>query len=760
MTAGRSRSTVAGSAAFCNNSSPALHTAARRNMNSPESPSWTGAPTPLDEPERLRRLLRLGIGEGQHHEFLDTITALAAATIRSPISLVSLVEENRQFFLARHGLDASSTGRSESFCGHCVALRQPLVVDDAHADARFAGNPLVVGAPHVRAYLGMPLFAGPAQSAIGTLCIIDQQARRWTPEEQSHVARLATLVENYLENLTHRRVWDDSPLALVVLDGDGRCLRGNPAFARLVGRPLAALVEQPLSSCVLPADRGVLQAMLARAVGEREAPTRRELRFVRLGGEIVNGGTSMSPLREVDGQVVVVIRDISLERRMAARSGVVAEVRREFEEPIARSRALARGVADLAGPDRNAALAELDGHLGELAGMLDARIGDIGARVRVESELHASEQRLRSLVESVLGPLLVLDDHGRIVDANSASLAALGHRYDELVGASMRTACAAFTDATCRRWFELADANAGANAEHALPGAHATFRRRNGTELRVELRLMTMDWNGPGRLVVIARDVTAALAREESLTQERDDLEHQMRTSSIALSELRRMETVLKGNLEEKETLLKEIHHRVKNNLQMVASLLTLQMDQMPDERSRTLLAESVRRVRSMALIHQHLYGTVSLERVDLGAYARSLAETLRMTLAPSARLLVDADAVEVSVERAAPAGLLLNELLTNALKYGVDLRAPGAHPAGVDDDLDAWQVRIDLREHNGTISLVVRDRGPGLPDDFTLSGHPSLGLQLVTSLVRQLRGRVHARSDDGAVFQVDFPVG
>jgi hypothetical protein len=151
---------------------------------------WLPAPTPLDEHERLRRLFRLGVGEGQHHEFLDTITALAASIVKSPISVVSLVEENRQFFLSRHGLGADQTGRAESFCGHCVQSHSALVVGDAHADPRFASNPLVTGAPYVRAYFGVPLFAGLAQSAIGTLCVIDQAPRVWTTEQQGNIARL------------------------------------------------------------------------------------------------------------------------------------------------------------------------------------------------------------------------------------------------------------------------------------------------------------------------------------------------------------------------------------------------------------------------------------------------------------------------------------------------------------------------------------------------------------------------------------------
>jgi PAS domain S-box-containing protein len=721
-------------------------------MFTDDARTWLAAPAPLDEHERLRRLFRLGIGEGQHHEFLDTITALAASLVKSPISVVSLVEENRQFFLSRHGLAADSTGRAESFCGHCVTNQSALVVNDAHRDPRFAANPLVVGAPHVRAYLGVPLFSGPAQSAVGTLCVIDQSARTWTTDQQATIVRLGVLVENYLDGLAYRRAWDDAPLALVVLDAEGRCLRANPAFARLVGRPLQSVVEQPLASCVLPADRQVLQAMLSQAAGNRGSPTRRELRYVRLSGEVVNGGTSMSPLLEVDGQVICIIRDISLERRTAARSGVVAEVRRELGDPLARARALTQAARASASADGASALDGVDAILGEFGDLLDARIGDISARVRVEAELHASEQRLRSIVEHVVGPLLVIDDRGRIVDANATALSDLGWKYEQLVGSSMRVVHPTFSDAVCRRWFEIAERRAAPDAHAA--DSEATFVRRDGDEVRVELRVMTMDWNGPGRLVLIARDVSAAVAREAVLVQERDDLESQVKTGILALSELQRIEGALKGSLEEKETLLKEIHHRVKNNLQMVSSLLTLQMDQMPDERSRELLADSVRRVRSMALIHQHLYGSVSLERIDLASYATNLAETLRMTLAPSARLRFTASGdehIEVAVDRAMPVCLILNELLTNALKYGV----AASDRSGAD-----WDVTIELIGQPRTAHLIVRDRGPGLSPDFKLSDHPSLGLQLVTTLTRQLRGKVSARNDGGAVFEVEFPLG
>ncbi len=701
------------------------------------------------------------MGAGPRHDTLDQIASLAAGMLAAPVALVTLVERDRQLFLAGHGLDATETGRAESFCGHCITSQSPLRVADSIEDPRFAMNPLVLGPPHVRSYLGIPLFAGPAQSAIGTLCAIDSRPRAWSPEEEQRLRMLAALAERYLDDVGVRRAWESSPLSMLTLDGTGRCVRANPAFSRMLGHPSHAALDGPLAAHVIAADRGVLSAMIRHVVTHRESPTRRELRFVRLNGEIVHGGTSMAPELDHPDHVVCVIRDISLERRSTAQSGVVAQVRSELGLPLARARSLARALAvggsDAQG-DRPASEPSPDApllrQLDEFDAILDARLGDISARARAEEELHASEQRLRAVMEHVLGPLLVIDDRGRIVDANRAAMDELGWPYEELVGASLRRVFPAFSDEACRRWFDERAERAG--GELATGSRDAQFVRRDGTARTFELRMLAMEWNGPGRMVLLLRDVTAAQAREATLVRERDDLEVRVRTGNEALTALQKVERALESSLEEKETLLKEIHHRVKNNLQMVSSLLTLQMDQMPDERARELLVDSVRRVRSMALIHQHLYGTASLERIDLGTYARDLAESLRAALSPNTALRVDADSVEVRVELAAPVCLILNELITNALKYG---GRPADRAASLPKDApDATaDVLVEVRVEGNRVTVRVRDRGPGLPHGFDFKRGNSLGLQLVTTLTRQIRGRIAARSEGGAVFELEF---
>jgi two-component sensor histidine kinase len=229
-----------------------------------------------------------------------------------------------------------------------------------------------------------------------------------------------------------------------------------------------------------------------------------------------------------------------------------------------------------------------------------------------------------------------------------------------------------------------------------------------------------------------------------------------LQTVQLQQQALARAQESILRSLKEKETLLKEIHHRVKNNLQIVASLLRLQGEKMPSAEARNLIDESVQRVQSMALIHQHLYGVDSLDRVDLGDYARVLAESLRSLLAPSVRLQVDATSSIVTLHEAIPCGLILNELLTNAFKYGVQKPGTSNHKA---PDASAFDVRVEIGRVDDVVRLAVLDAGPGLSPDVDLQKASSIGLQLIRLLTRQLRGTLSYSATDGSRFVVTFAV-
>jgi PAS domain S-box-containing protein len=163
----------------------------------PENLAWAAAAIPADEGERLAALRGLEILDTAPTEAFDTVTQLAASTLRVPIVLVSLVDENRQWFKSRVGLEAAQTGREESFCAHAVFDRRPLIVRDASRDPRFAGNPLVAGPLHFRAYMGVPLFTA-SGCALGALCAIDVEPREFSDTDLATLRGFAAIVEEFL----------------------------------------------------------------------------------------------------------------------------------------------------------------------------------------------------------------------------------------------------------------------------------------------------------------------------------------------------------------------------------------------------------------------------------------------------------------------------------------------------------------------------------------------------------------------------------
>lgn len=157
-------------------------------------------PTPDNERERLGALRALLLLDTPPEERFDRIVQFAAREFDVPIALISLVDENRQWFKSRVGLDACETSREVSFCGHALSMDAPLVIEDALLDERFADNPLVTGPPHIRFYAGAPLRL-PSGLVVGTLCLIDQVPRRLDDIDLGILGSLRTLV---VEELTAR----------------------------------------------------------------------------------------------------------------------------------------------------------------------------------------------------------------------------------------------------------------------------------------------------------------------------------------------------------------------------------------------------------------------------------------------------------------------------------------------------------------------------------------------------------------------------
>jgi PAS domain S-box-containing protein len=234
------------------------------------------------------------------------------------------------------------------------------------------------------------------------------------------------------------------------------------------------------------------------------------------------------------------------------------------------------------------------------------------------------------------------------------------------------------------------------------------------------------------------------------LVPERDDSGRVagLYAASLDITERFEQRRRLDAALKERETLLREVYHRVKNNLQVIQSLLRLQRRNLSDGAAREALDESASRVRAMALVHERLYQSHSLEAVSLQEYTQELLQYLSETTGAAARgvrLQADVVAFEARIEAAIPYGLLVNELVSNSLKHGFAAGAGGT-------------VQLTVERAGKGLRLTLRDDGVGFPAGFTLGADASMGLQLASSLAAQLGGQLTARNADGAVFTTEMP--
>jgi PAS domain S-box-containing protein len=261
--------------------------------------------------------------------------------------------------------------------------------------------------------------------------------------------------------------------------------------------------------------------------------------------------------------------------------------------------------------------------------------------------------------------------------------------------------------------------------------------RRDGTEVPIEIALNPLDTAEGHFILSSVADITERKRGEETLRKLNTDLEEQIR---IRTSEVK-----------EREVLLQEIHHRVKNNLQVISSLINMQVRTIDNPSSKTVLRQCQSRVETMARIHEMLYESRNYASVPFAEYAKSLASSvLRASDLTPSSVAIDFELEDVSlaVDKAIPCALILNELIANALKHAFG------------DKTEKAVVRVGLRStDNGCVALFVSDNGVGISPDVKLSELRSVGMQIVTTLVAQLDGKLNIVRQSGSMFEVIFPL-
>jgi len=221
----------------------------------------------------------------------------------------------------------------------------------------------------------------------------------------------------------------------------------------------------------------------------------------------------------------------------------------------------------------------------------------------------------------------------------------------------------------------------------------------------------------------------------------------EMSCIAVDVTETKTASNELNESLKEKETLLQEVHHRVKNNLQIISSILNLQASYLKDEKSLKILTESQNRIKSMSFIHESLYINNNFRYIDFKDYIKSLTSNLiqSYSLRPDkVKFISQVSDVQLSLDQAIPCGLILNELISNSLKY--------AFPGDI-----RGEIALNISEKGNNVRLELSDNGIGIPKDFDVEKSESLGLQLVFILVEQLDGNIEIGSDKGSNFLINF---
>lgn len=357
----------------------------------------------------------------------------------------------------------------------------------------------------------------------------------------------------------------------------------------------------------------------------------------------------------------------------------------------------------------------------EVADVNDNLLAEILERQRIEMALRQSELRYRLLIEQMPAVTYIakLDETGSSVYVSPQIKNLLGYSAEEWM-------------ADPQLWFNLVH-----------PDDRDSIIRESQTALtrdqayRAEYRM----FNREGQVVWV-QDQTVILpdeAGQVGLTQ----------GVLFDITARKRAEEQLKTSLHEKEILLKEIHHRVKNNMQVISSLLNLQSSYVSDTQALEIFQDSQNRVRSMALIHEKLYRSKNLAEIDLGEYVNDLVTYLFRSYKAYGKgitLKVQAEDVHLGIDAAVPCGLIINELISNALKHAF----PNNHQG---------EILVELQKNQQQISLCISDNGIGFPPDLDFQKTNSLGLQLVNTLVGQLDGTIELQNGSGTTFKINFAI-
>jgi len=333
---------------------------------------------------------------------------------------------------------------------------------------------------------------------------------------------------------------------------------------------------------------------------------------------------------------------------------------------------------------------------------------DLLTNYRNELELRAH------LLDSATDSIFLHDVEGNFIYVNEAAYKTRGYTKDELMAINLH-------ELDTPEYAGLIEPNIEYLINHGEAPFESAHLNKDGSVMPVEIHAHILNINGKKQILSVIRDIT----------------------------ERKKTEEIIQASLKEKETLLKEVHHRVKNNMQVISSLLHLQALNIRDKDALAMLKDSQSRIQSMALVYNKLYQSRNLASIDMSDYIEELTGGLIKSYTHNPDRVtasIDPSDVFLGIDTAIPCGLVINELVTNSLKYAFPENRTG-------------KIAISLKEGgNQELELVVSDNGVGIPEGINMEKSSTLGLKLVTNLVReQLDGKIELDGSQGTTFKITF---
>lgn len=477
------------------------------------------APTPSDEKQRLEVLRNLNLLDSLPEPEFDRVTKLLARALHVPIALVSLVDEDRQWFKSKVGLDVDETPRDVAFCAHTILQGEPLVVSDACLDQRFSENPLVRGEPNIRFYAGVPIRTS-AGHRLGTLCAIDSKPHNLTPDELDTLRDLAEMVSNEIQLREHlmatstrlersrevaqanevryRSMFELASVGIALVAPNGSWISVNNALCSIVGYEADELMELTFQDITHPDDLNADLSLLKQLIDGKIDHYHMEKRYLRKDGQVVWISLGVTKKTDALGRLeyfISIIKDID-SRKIAEES--LAALQHELEQKV---------------EDRTAQLLETNRRLVEA----------IDQQINSERKLRKREAELRTILENTYDAYIALDHAGLVTAWNQeaenifgwSALEAMGRPLEELILPA-----------------SMADMHRAGLSRYRASGTTTILdqrlempaRRKDGSTLTVEVRIKALDIDGQVVFSAFLHDITerkeAEIRREHEVRQD------------------------------------------------------------------------------------------------------------------------------------------------------------------------------------------------------------------------------------------------